>query len=51
MENLKEVLSEGRRIDFITFSGSGEPTLHLEIGKMIEEIKRISCYPVAILTN
>ncbi|MFH1131422.1 MAG: radical SAM protein [Pseudomonadota bacterium] len=37
--------------DYITFSGSGEPTLHAGIGELISEIKKISKIPVAVLTN
>lgn len=53
LEELREYLSihgdEG--LDYITFSGSGEPTLHRNIGDMIEEIKTLSRVPVAVLTN
>ena len=37
--------------DYITFSGSGEPTLHSGIGRMINEIKEFTAIPVAVLTN
>ncbi len=51
LKQLKEVLSSGRRIDYLTFSGSGEPTLNSKIGEMISEIKKISEIPIAVLTN
>ncbi len=38
-------------VDYITFSGSGEPTLHSQIGSIIEEIKKRTSIPVAVLTN
>jgi wyosine [tRNA(Phe)-imidazoG37] synthetase (radical SAM superfamily) len=38
-------------VDYITFSGSGEPTLHSQIGSMIAEIKKITSIPVAVITN
>lgn len=38
-------------IDWVTFVGSGEPTLHSDIGWLIEEIKKITELPVAIITN
>jgi len=38
-------------VDYITFSGSGEPTLNSAIGKMVDEIKSFTDIPVAILTN
>ncbi|MGD9490567.1 MAG: radical SAM protein [Methanoregulaceae archaeon] len=39
-------------LDFITFSGSGEPTLSLSIGEIIRLLKRdYPAYRVAVLTN
>ncbi|MBT3315598.1 MAG: radical SAM protein [Anaerolineae bacterium] len=38
-------------IDWITFVGSGEPTLHSEIGYLIDEIKTLTNIPVAVITN
>lgn len=37
--------------DYITFSGSGEPTLNSEIGGIIQEIKKVTNIPLAVLTN
>ena len=37
--------------DFITLSGSGEPTLHSRIGTLIDQIKVMTKIPVAVLTN
>ena len=51
LKQLKEVLSSGRRIDYLTFSGSGEPTLNSKIGEMISEIKKVTKIPIAVLTN
>jgi wyosine [tRNA(Phe)-imidazoG37] synthetase (radical SAM superfamily) len=51
MADLKEALSQGQRVDYITLSGSGEPTLHSQIGWIIDEIKKIADIPVAVLTN
>lgn len=48
---IKEKLASGQRIDTITFSGSGEPTLNNLLGKLIREIKKMSTLPVAVLTN
>jgi wyosine [tRNA(Phe)-imidazoG37] synthetase (radical SAM superfamily) len=44
-------LQEIPRPDYITLSGSGEPTLHSRIGDIISGIKKISDVPVAVLTN
>jgi len=38
-------------IDYITFSGRGEPTLAKNLGEMIAEVKKIRKEPVAVLTN
>ena len=39
-------------IDFVTFSGTGEPTLNLKLGEIAELVKsRIKGIPMAILTN
>ncbi len=40
-----------KKIDYITFSGSGEPTLNSAIGKIIKKIKTLCSIPVAVLTN
>ncbi len=40
-----------KKPDFITLSGSGEPTLNTNIGEIIRRIKDITSIPVAILTN
>ncbi len=39
------------RLDYITFSGSGEPTLNSDLGYLIAEIKKTTSVPVAVLTN
>lgn len=39
------------RIDYLTFSGKGEPTLALNLGEAIKAVKRIRPEPVAVLTN
>ncbi len=51
LAEIKKKISSGVRIDFITFSGSGEPTLNTEIGLLIRELKKITDIPVAVLTN
>jgi wyosine [tRNA(Phe)-imidazoG37] synthetase (radical SAM superfamily) len=39
------------KVDYITFSGSGEPLLHSEIGYLIGQVKKITNIPVAVITN
>lgn len=52
-----EVISElkkalpGVTANYITFSGSGEPTLNSDLGLFIKEAKESSSIPVAVLTN
>jgi wyosine [tRNA(Phe)-imidazoG37] synthetase (radical SAM superfamily) len=38
-------------LDYVTFSGSGEPTLHSNISHFIAKVKTLTETPVAILTN
>jgi wyosine [tRNA(Phe)-imidazoG37] synthetase (radical SAM superfamily) len=51
ISELKRKLKEKAAIDYLTFSGSGEPTLHIGIGRIIQSLKEISSIPVAVLTN
>ncbi len=51
LEEIRQKLEEGLRPDYITFSGSGEPTLNTEIGFLIREIKKLTDIPVLVLTN
>lgn len=51
LAEIEDVLRSGRRVDAITFSGSGEPTLHPGLGRLIREIKRRTPVPVIVLTN
>jgi len=38
-------------MDWITFVGSGEPTLHVGIGWLIRRVKETTDIPVAVITN
>jgi wyosine [tRNA(Phe)-imidazoG37] synthetase (radical SAM superfamily) len=40
-----------KKPDYITLSGSGEPTLNSSIREIIQRIKEITSTPVAVLTN
>jgi wyosine [tRNA(Phe)-imidazoG37] synthetase (radical SAM superfamily) len=51
LSELDSRLSTGIQPDYITLSGSGEPTLNSAIGRLIEGIKRRTRIPVAVLTN
>lgn len=43
--------SMSRDIDWVTFVGSGEPTLHSRIGELIRSVKSFTTLPVAVITN
>ncbi len=49
LRDIKEKLET--RPDYITLSGSGEPTLYSRIGELIRCIKEMTSIPVAVLTN
>jgi len=51
ISQIKKRIETAPRIDYITFSGSGEPTLNAKIGTLIKEIKKSTDIPVAVLTN
>jgi wyosine [tRNA(Phe)-imidazoG37] synthetase (radical SAM superfamily) len=47
---VREKLAAGPRPDWITFSGSGEPTLYPRLGELIGLLKPLGV-PVAVITN
>jgi wyosine [tRNA(Phe)-imidazoG37] synthetase (radical SAM superfamily) len=49
LEQVREALST--EPDYITLSGSGEPTLFSQLGELIAGIKSLSDIPIAVLTN
>lgn len=51
LPEIEEILKQKKRIDYITFSGSGEPTLNSRIKTMINNIKKLTSIPIAVLTN
>jgi wyosine [tRNA(Phe)-imidazoG37] synthetase (radical SAM superfamily) len=52
LNELEGVLSDASlTINYITVSGSGEPTLHPDLGLIIKEIKKMASRPVALITN
>jgi len=51
IEELKDWIQKGGKADYITLSGSGEPTLNSRFGDLIDEIKNITDIPVAVITN
>jgi wyosine [tRNA(Phe)-imidazoG37] synthetase (radical SAM superfamily) len=51
IDELKQYFEKGGEADYITISGSGEPTLALNLGELIGEIKKISSRRIAVITN
>lgn len=45
------LLKQKERIDYITFSGSGEPTLNSRMKTIINGIRKLASIPIAIITN
>ncbi len=48
---LEEYLSFNPELDYITFSGYGEPTLYSKLGELVSWLKSNYNYPLALLTN
>lgn len=51
LDEVRLRLAEADRPDFVTLSGSGEPTLCTELEHIIRGIKSMTDVPVAVLTN
>ncbi len=51
LDEVKRKLAEEDNPNYITFAGSGEPTLNSRIGDLIRRIKDLTDIPVAVLTN
>jgi wyosine [tRNA(Phe)-imidazoG37] synthetase (radical SAM superfamily) len=51
LAELKRLLDAGVQADYITIGGSGEPTLHSGLGRLISGVKKLTSIPVAVLTN
>jgi len=51
VDEIVEACGPQNHIDIVTFSGSGEPTLNVDIGRMIKEIKKRVDIPVSVITN
>lgn len=48
---LEHWLEHDGQADFLTLSGSGEPTLYSKMGELIEAVARRSTIPVCVITN
>ncbi|MCF6177067.1 MAG: radical SAM protein [Victivallaceae bacterium] len=52
IRQLDELLCKNPQIDYLTFSGAGEPTLHSGLGEIVEFLKKnYPEYKICLLTN
>ena len=51
LDELKEWFNSNGQADYITLSGSGEPTLHSRFGDVLDFIRAQSSIPAVLLTN
>ncbi len=51
LRQIKDALARKEPLDAITFSGSGEPTLHSGLGRIIAGIRRLTGVKIVLLTN
>jgi wyosine [tRNA(Phe)-imidazoG37] synthetase (radical SAM superfamily) len=52
LAELSDYLKNGPRLDYVTFGGSGEPTLNSGLGDMVRKVKlAFPAYKTALLTN
>jgi wyosine [tRNA(Phe)-imidazoG37] synthetase (radical SAM superfamily) len=50
-ESFEKFYKDVEGLDYITFSGTCEPSLNLSLGEMIQSIREISGVPVCVITN
>lgn len=48
---IEDALSGRANLDYISFSGSGEPTLNSKLGEIIRAVKQMTSIPTAVITN
>jgi len=48
---LETWIKEGGKADYITLSGSGEPTLHTRFGEVLQFVRDQTAIPTALLSN
>lgn len=52
IHEVKDFLSTYKgKVDYLTLSGAGDPTLNSGLGEVIRQLKQMSKFPVAVLTN
>jgi len=48
---VRTAIEDHEHIDYLTFSGSGEPTLNPRLAETVEAVRAISTIPIALITN
>lgn len=51
LEEFEQVLASHTEFDVVSIVGEGEPTLYLGLGQLIDELKKRTNKPVAVITN
>lgn len=51
LAEIDEVLASGRAIDAVTFSGTGEPTLSLDLGPVLRGLPTLGAFRRVVITN
>ncbi|HER19570.1 MAG TPA: radical SAM protein, partial [Chromatiales bacterium] len=51
LAQLDRQLERSPDADYVTLAGSGEPTLHSDLGPIVREVKRRTKVPLAVITN
>ncbi|MCK4624284.1 MAG: radical SAM protein [Phycisphaerae bacterium] len=51
LAELADKLASGLVCDYITLAGSGEPTLHKDLGRIVSAVKEMTDIPLAVITN
>jgi len=51
LAELSDRIGQGLACDYITLTGSGEPTLNTELGCLIDQIRTLTRIPIALITN
>jgi len=50
-DEVRTALHKYEHIDYITFSGSGEPTLNPRLGEAVQKIRKFTKIPIVLITN
>lgn len=51
IKEFKEYLNDNIKFDVVTIVGEGEPTLYIDLGILINELKLLTDKPIAVITN